>query len=888
MGLNFPSSPLVGEVYPNPATSGVPQYMWDGEVWGSSLGGVNPALFVQKSGDVMSGDLVIEKNAPQLVLDRLDTTTNASLVGKTAGVVRWSISMEDILEVLFHDGSVASPILTGQYADGRAKASVPQLDVARRASAADIAIKGPSPRLDIYRNGETADQLRWVLRSGGAENGTNTGSNLSLERRTDDGGLLGYAFEVDRATGRLDTRAISTKGDLTVTRDNDTGFVHFGNVADAYLGYSGTSYALYGGPLYLNEGLTVDGDLRIQTDGDVTLLRDPSQPLHAVTKQYVDAIELLPGPAGPAGADGLDGAPGATGPQGPKGDTGDIGPAGADGVAGAQGPAGADGAPGATGATGPAGADSVVPGPMGPQGPQGEVGPQGPAGVADTSMLVLKSGDTMTGALRVPNIILGATSLTETFNEWGSTTVATPVYFDFHSSGPSGADYDVRISYSGGNAGSAQGTMQVEALHSVFTGYMRVGGGVHAWPFCVKAGPDINVGFIDGGGGTVTFGNINDAGSVWTPINIPSAVTHTNAVVHNSTVVTYGYTTNSGQTCNGAMTVNGDLTLHRGDTTGYFFPGNSGARYYGFDGGSMIINGAGANTRIVGSLSADAGITAGGSISTAANFHLNSGNGIYFEQGNTVRLYWDGANLVSSYNGFYSVGALGCSGNINGGSTVYSTWGFWTHSASGAGQPYIASIAGGNPAWGNIYLQGLHYAGNWAGFNVDNGGQGTFSLRGGGTCYKTGGFMYWDGYSDARIKDVLGEYKQGLEAVCALEPVSYVYKGNDTFAPASHFSDTVTAKADYPANRAEIEARPLIAPFENSPNAFVARERTVYVGLVAQHAEKSMPELFRREKGFIDGIEVDDLRSVNYTALTFAMINAFKELKARVEALEAA
>jgi len=881
MGLNFPSSPLVGEVYPNPATPGVPQYMWDGEVWGSSLGGVNPALFVQKSGDVMSGDLVIGKNAPQLVLDRLDTTTNASLVGKTAGVVRWSISMEDILEVLFHDGSVASPILTGQYADGRAKASVPQLDVARRASVADLAIKGPTPRVDIYRNGETVDQLRWSLRSVDPESsGTNTGSNLLLERRADDGGLLGYAFEVDRATGRLDTRAISTKGDVTITRDNDTGFLFFGNVVgDAYLGFSGTSFSLYGGPLYLNEGLTVDGDLRIQTDGDVTLLRDPSQPLHAVTKQYVDAIELLPGPTGPAGADGLDGAPGATGPEGPKGDTGDIGPAGADGVAGAQGPAGADGAPGATG---PAGADSVVPGPTGPQGPQGEVGPQGPAGVADTSALVLKSGDVMTGNLSVPSLTLGSTSITESFTEWGSTAVVTPVYFDYHSSGPSGADYDVRISYSGGTAVSAQGTMQVEAAQSIFTGYLRANGGVHAWPLCVKGGPDINIGFLDGGSGTALFGNINDAGSSWTPISIPGAL------ILSNTLTTYGYTTNSGQTCNGGMLINGDITSHRGDTTGYYFPGNSGARYYGFDGGSMIVNGAGAPFRYVGSGSFDAGLTAGGSISTAANFHLNSGNGIYFEQGNTVRLYWDGTNLVSSYNGFYSVGALGCSGNVNCGGTSYSTWGFWTHSCSGAGQPYIASIAGGNPAWGNIYLQGLHYGGNWAGFNIDNGGQGTFSLRGGGVCYKSGGFMYWDGYSDARIKDVLGEYKQGLEAVCALEPVSYVYKGNDTFAPASHFSDTVTAKAEYPANRAEIEALPLIAPFENSPNAFVARERTVYVGLVAQQAEKSMPELFRREKGYIDGIEVDDLRSVNYTALTFAMINAFKELKARVEALEAA
>jgi Collagen triple helix repeat (20 copies) len=75
----------------------------------------------------------------------------------------------------------------------------------------------------------------------------------------------------------------------------------------------------------------------------VYLAQDPTQPLEAATKEYVDAH------------------PGAPGPQGPQGD---------------QGPAGPQGIPGAQGAPGGAG----LTGPTGPQGPQGVPGATGPAG----------------------------------------------------------------------------------------------------------------------------------------------------------------------------------------------------------------------------------------------------------------------------------------------------------------------------------------------------------------------------------------------------------------------------------------------------------------------------------------------------------------------------
>src|SRR6188768_1506596 len=35
MGINFPTSPLVGDLWPNPAVPGQGQYTWDGEKWTS-------------------------------------------------------------------------------------------------------------------------------------------------------------------------------------------------------------------------------------------------------------------------------------------------------------------------------------------------------------------------------------------------------------------------------------------------------------------------------------------------------------------------------------------------------------------------------------------------------------------------------------------------------------------------------------------------------------------------------------------------------------------------------------------------------------------------------------------------------------------------------------
>lgn len=89
------------------------------------------------------------------------------------------------------------------------------------------------------------------------------------------------------------------------------------------------------------------GPGNVQLDNsNLTLAFDPTDALHAVTKQYADAHSASgpPGPPGPQGPAGPEGPPGATGPAGPQGPTGPA---------------------------------STVPG---PQGPTGATGPQGPPG----------------------------------------------------------------------------------------------------------------------------------------------------------------------------------------------------------------------------------------------------------------------------------------------------------------------------------------------------------------------------------------------------------------------------------------------------------------------------------------------------------------------------
>jgi hypothetical protein len=139
----------------------------------------------------------------------------------------------------------------------------------------------------------------------------------------------------------------------------------------------------------------------------------------------------------------------------------------------------------------------------------------------------------------------------------------------------------------------------------------------------------------------------------------------------------------------------------------------------------------------------------------------------------------------------------------------------------------------------------------------------------------------WVATSDARIKTVKGDYQMGLAEILALQPKVYTYKGNDTVeAPGTMDRDPETKELLHAATKA--------APYPESSHYQMALDQTEIVGLIAQEAEAVMPELVHVTTGFIDGIEYDDVRNIDPTNLVYALINAVKELSAKVAALEAA
>jgi Chaperone of endosialidase len=139
---------------------------------------------------------------------------------------------------------------------------------------------------------------------------------------------------------------------------------------------------------------------------------------------------------------------------------------------------------------------------------------------------------------------------------------------------------------------------------------------------------------------------------------------------------------------------------------------------------------------------------------------------------------------------------------------------------------------------------------------VDNGGN--FAYVGGtGLATKTGGGT-WAAPSDARIKTVDGAYANGLDEILLLEPVIYRYKGNDA------------ATRD-----------------GESSHAAVAKSGKTFVGLVAQEVEAIFPRMVTKAAGFVDGAAVTDLRMLDATELTYALVNAVKQLASRLDALEA-
>jgi len=238
---------------------------------------------------------------------------------------------------------------------------------------------------------------------------------------------------------------------------------------------------------------------------------------------------------------------------------------------------------------------------------------------------------------------------------------------------------------------------------------------------------------------------------------------------------------------------------------------------------------------------------------------------------------------------FYGSGAYNLTGNVSASATGVAGYAFSTNSYSGLNvssstasgginYQYVWNTAGagaGSATWYVATQPGVH---QWATLSIASS---AFQFYETGEAYKAAGGP-WASNSDARIKNVLGDYEHGLDEIMALRPVRFTFKGNDTNTPPANVAvDGMPVSED----RAD---DPVVVPYDNSPHGGVAKLGIEYVGLIAQEVEPIMPEMVSTKPAYIDGQPVDDLRNLDTNALIYALVNAVKTLAARVAALEAA
>jgi len=467
----------------------------------------------------------------------------------------------------------------------------------------------------------------------------------------------------------------------------------------------------------------------------------------------------------------------------------------------------------------------------------------------------------------------------------------------------------------------------------------------NTWPLVVQAGADTNIGFVSGGANIAQLGAINDAGTTWKKIAIPSTV-EVGAML-SAVTVTSGFSTAVGSYYfgnSGTAYFNYDGTNYRlrgGVSLGYsgaamylnadsgaatavgtYHFNGSGTKYITYNGGAFVLEGAGTVTKSL--LANDI------SSSLAANpangsYYFGNVGAAHLDYDGTFRMtggafYVTNSTIMAGAGGATGIVSLGSSGvnyitNAGGNSVQHVVNSVISHSInqnatiigygnadSHTGNLTIESGSAGNGGsllrWNKnsaqTWLLGHHSAIYGAGgsgshlvlYNTAIGSAFLWDFSnnaltvGSSLTYKPGGGA-WQDNSDARIKNVLGDYSRGLAEIVALHPVYYTFKGNDTPAPPAHAK--IALEAD-----AKLADVPVAVPYPNSPHKTSAEAATKFAGLIAQEVEAVIPEMVTKRSAYIDGAAVDDLRDLDTTPLIFALINAVKELKAEVDALKAA
>ena len=88
MAIDFPASPTVGQEH----VSGGMTYVYNGTGW--TIKGGSTTDFVKKTGDTMTGDLIINKDNPNIYLNKTGNP-GGNINGQRNGVMRWGMNFAD-------------------------------------------------------------------------------------------------------------------------------------------------------------------------------------------------------------------------------------------------------------------------------------------------------------------------------------------------------------------------------------------------------------------------------------------------------------------------------------------------------------------------------------------------------------------------------------------------------------------------------------------------------------------------------------------------------------------------------------------------------------------------------------------------------------------------
>lgn len=167
----------------------------------------------------------------------------------------------------------------------------------------------------------------------------------------------------------------------------------------------------------------------------------------------------------------------------------------------------------------------------------------------------------------------------------------------------------------------------------------------------------------------------------------------------------------------------------------------------------------------------------------------------------------------------------------------YNGWSYYSNARARYEMGHRDNVAGGQ-----IYA--WCYGGLILGSPPDDGMANTATLTIAGSAAKSSGGSTWAIYSDQRVKDNIQAYTKGMAEIALLEPKSFVYNGKNKTA-----------------------------------------EGEKSVGLIAQDVVSIFPDTVR----VVEADELDDVQDplvMDVHEIHFALINAVKELNARIVELE--